>query len=70
MTGLPSKLNAVVMDSENVFLVRIFAEPRLTDTGLANIIPQGIDRENRDFAIKFANRIVHCYNMAEPAKEE
>lgn len=60
--GLPKKLTAIIADTPNAFVVRIGTEPRTTDRGIANIIPQGVDRDNRDRAIAIANRIVECWN--------
>ena len=62
--GLPKKLQAIIADEPNVFVCRIGTDPKTTDRGIANIIPQGIDRGNRDRAIKLTNRIVECYNAA------
>lgn len=68
--ALPKKLKAIIVDSEHVFLVRIGTEPRTTDTGIANVIPQGIDRNSRDFAIHIAEHLVKCWNNFDEAKAE
>lgn len=60
--ALPKKLKALIVDSEHAFLVRIGTEPRTTETGIANIIPQGIDRKNRNYLIQLAEHLVRCWN--------
>lgn len=59
---LPDKLQTVVVDTLNAFLVRIDADPRGSRTGYANIIPQGADRASRDFAIAFGVEFVKRWN--------
>ena len=59
---LPEKLQMIVVDTENAFLVRIDSDPRSSRTGYANIIPQGADRQSRDFAIAFGKKFVECWN--------
>ena len=67
---LPKRLQAIIMDSETVFLVRIGTDPRTTDTGIANIIPQGLDRSNRDIAIQIARRLIHCWNNLDSVEQQ
>ena len=62
--GLPKKLEAIIVDTPNVFMLRIGTVPRTTDRGLANIIPMGISRDDKDAAIAFIKRLVNCYNRA------
>ena len=61
---LPKKLCTIIVDTENVFLVRIGTEPRTTDTGIANIIPidRDISRFGRDRTIATAQHLVDCWN--------
>lgn len=58
-------LKAIIVDKETVFLARIGCEPRVSETGIANIIPQGIDRKSRDVAIYIATEIVRRWNAFE-----
>lgn len=60
--GLPKTLQAIIVDEPNVFICRIGTTPRTTDRGIANVIPCGVDRDNRDRAIAITNRIVNCWN--------
>ncbi len=66
VNGLPKKLKAIIADTPNVFVCRIGTDPRTRDTGIANIIPQGIDRDARDKAIAITNRLVECWNELSP----
>ena len=59
---LPEKLQVIVVDTANAFLVRIDSDPRGSRTGYANVIPQGIDRASRDFAIAFGKELVERWN--------
>lgn len=59
---LPEKLQAIIADTDNVFVVRIGTDPRTTDTGIANIICQGTSRADRDRVIAIANHLVKCWN--------
>lgn len=66
--GLPKKLAAIIADTPNAFVVRIGTDPRTTDQGIANVIPQGVDRDNRDRTIAIANRSVKCWNEHDSLK--
>lgn len=59
---LPEKLEVVIVDEPNAFVVRICTEPRTTRTGIANVICQGIDDESKDFVKRIAEALVYCYN--------
>ena len=59
---LPKELKTIIVDTENAIVVRIATEPRTTETGIANIICQGIDRESRDYIIRLAKHLVLCWN--------
>ncbi len=59
---LPERLQTVIVDTENTFVVRIDSDPRGSRTGYANIIPQGADRASRDFAIAFGTEFVKRWN--------
>lgn len=59
---LPEKLKATIIDHDNAFLVRIRTDPETTRTGILNVIPTGIEREDRDYAIDIGNRIVEIWN--------
>lgn len=59
---LPKKLKALIVDEKNVFLVRILTDPETTRTGIANIIPAGISREERDYAISICHKLVDSWN--------
>lgn len=60
--GLPKTLQAIIVDTPNVFLCRIGTLPKTTDTGIANVIPSGIDRDARDRTIAITKRLVDCWN--------
>lgn len=60
--GLPLKLEAIIVDEPNVFICRIGTCPRTTDTGIANVIPKGIDRDDKDRAIAITKRLVDRWN--------
>jgi len=62
--GLPKILEAIIVDEPNVFVCRIGTSPRTTDRGIANVIPCGIDRDDRDRAIAITKRLVDCWNNA------
>ncbi len=66
--GLPKTLQAIIVDTPNVFLCRIGTLPRTTDRGIANVIPSGIDRDARDRTIAITNRLVDCWNKCEQEK--
>lgn len=59
---LPKRLEAMIVDTDNAFLVRIVTDPRTTDTGIANIIPTGVSREEKDYAIAIGKNLVKCWN--------
>ena len=56
------KLKAIIVDTDNVFICRIGTDPKTTNTGIANIMPTGIDRDSRDEAIELTNRLVDSWN--------
>ncbi len=58
------KLEAIIVDTDHAFIVRLGTVPRSTQTGIANIIPQGIDRPDRDAAIEWAQFIVKVCNQS------
>lgn len=59
---LPKKLEAMIADTDNAFVVRIGTEPRTTDTGIANVICQGLERQKKDYVIQLAKHFVQCWN--------
>lgn len=64
---LPKKLTTIIADTDHAFVVRIGAEPRISDTGIANIIPinRDVSRQGRDRTIKIAKHLVSCWNAFE-----
>ncbi len=62
MPKLPEKIQAIIVDTDNAFIVRLDGDPRTTDTGIANVIPRGAEREHRDYAIKVGKHLVKCWN--------
>jgi len=59
---LPEKLKTTIVDEKEVFLVRIRTDPETTKTGIANIIPTGVSREERDYTISICNKLVESWN--------
>ncbi len=60
--NLPTELKTLIVDSDHVFLCRIRTEPITTETGIANVIPQGIDRQSRDYTIRITEELVRRWN--------
>lgn len=59
---LPEKLQALITDTDNVFLCRIGTDPRSTQTGIVNVICQGLSRDEKDYVIAITKHIVDCWN--------
>lgn len=62
---LPKKLKALIVDTPHAFIVRICTDPKTTQTGIANVICQGIDDESKDYVKRIARALVDRYNESE-----